>query len=100
MIIESFEHWMPESTDKVTTESWIRTIANPAMEKAGYTMVRWCWVDKPDGSPILLSFGEHESQESLKQVWGRKEMQAAREQFYALFPEAKVSRRTMQVIEG
>jgi hypothetical protein len=100
MIIESFEHVMPASTDKTAAESWINTAVKPAMKMAGYKMIRWCWGYAADGSLILFSFGEHENEESLSQVWQRKEMLEARDQFYVLFPEAKVSRRIMSVIEG
>ncbi len=100
MILESFEHILPASTDKGATESWINTVVKPAMQNAGYRMVRWCWAEASDGSLLLISFGEHESQESLNQVWGRQEMLAARDQFYQLHPDAKVSRRILQVIEG
>ena len=100
MIIESFEHIMPASTDQAATENWINTVVKPAMKMSGYKLIRWCWGDAADGSLILYSFGEHENQESLKQVWQRHEMIAARNQFYELFPEAKVSRREMRVIEG
>jgi len=100
MIIESFEHVMPTPIDKTAVESWINTVVKPAMKLAGYKMIRWCWSDATDGSLILFSFGEHENQESLRQVWQRKEMLEARDQFYAMFPEAKVTRHIMSVIEG
>ena len=100
MIIESFEHILPASTDKSATETWINTAVKPAMKKAGYKLIRWCWSDATDGSLMLYSFGEHENQESLRQVWQRPDMIAARDQFYELFPEAKVNRRVMSVIEG
>ena len=100
MIIESFEHIMPTSTDKTIAETWINKVVKPAMKMAGYKLIRWCWSDATDGSLILFSFGEHENQESLKQVWQRQEMLAARDQFYELFPEANVSRRIMSVIES
>jgi len=99
MIIESFEHMMPVSTDKAAVESWVNTVVKAAMQVAGYKMIRWCWSYAEDGTLILISFGEHENQESLRQVWQRKEMLAARDQFYLLCPEAKVSRRIMSVIE-
>lgn len=100
MVIESFEHIMPASTDKATAESLINTVVKPAMRMAGYKTIRWCWIDAADGSLTLISFGEHETQEALVQVWQKKEMLEARDQFYALFPGAKVSRRVMRVIEG
>ena len=100
MIIEFFEHVMPAATDKQAAESWIKAVVKPAMKMAGYTMIRWCWSEAVDGSLLLFSFGEHDNQESLRQVWQRREMLAARDQFYALFPGAKVNRRVLRVIEG
>jgi len=100
MIIESFEHVMPATIDKARVEAWIRSVAIPNMAKAGYTLVRWCWVETTDRAPILISLGEHESVERLKEVWQKEEMLAARDDFYRLFPDAKVQRREMSVIEG
>ena len=100
MIIESFEHIMPASTDKTATESFLNTVVKPAMASAGYTLIRWCWAETGDDSILLVSLGEHESLESVNQVWSRPEMLAARNQFYQHYPEAKVTRRILQVIEG
>jgi hypothetical protein len=100
MVIESFEHIMPATTDRAKVKAWVSSVAKPNMAKAGYTLVRWCWVDAADQAPILISLGEHESVERLKEVWQKEEMLAARDDFYRLFPDAKVRRRVMSVIEG
>ena len=69
MIIESFEHIFPESTDRSAVESWVSGVAKPNMAKAGYELIRWCWVDVAEQPPTLISIGEHETTEGLKQVW-------------------------------
>jgi len=100
MIIESFEHIMPAETDRAAVEAWVNTVAKPNMAMAGYKHVRWCWLEATGQPPILISLGEYETVESLRQVWQIKEMLGARDEFYRLFPGAKVSRRVLQVIEG
>ena len=100
MIIESFEHIMPAATDKTAAETFINTAIKPAMAEAGYKLIRWCWAEAADGSLLLISLGEHESPQSVNQVWSRPEMLAARNQFYQYYPDAKVTRRILQVIEG
>ena len=99
MIIEIFEHIFPESTDRSAVESWVNGEAKPNMAEAAYGLIRWCWVDAAEQPSTLISIGEHESPERLKHVWQTKDMVAARDQFYSLFPEAKVSRRILRVIE-
>ena len=99
MIIEIFEHIFPELTDRSAVERWVNGEAKPNMSEAGYELIRWGWVDAADQPPTLISIGEHETAESLKQVWQTKDMLAARDRFYSLFPDAKVSRRVLKVIE-
>jgi hypothetical protein len=98
MIVEFVEHGLPPATNWAALEGWIQSTAIPAMERAGYSLVRWCWTEAPDGARLLVAWGEHASPDSLAAVWQRQEMRDARDQFYALCPDAEVRRQVLTVI--
>jgi len=78
MIIETFEHIMPESIERDTVEKWINEVARLNMTKAGDKMIRWCWMEAAEKPQTLISLGEHASTESIKKVWQTEEMLATR----------------------
>jgi hypothetical protein len=73
--------------------------ARPNMTKTGYKMIRWCWAESTEKPVTLISFGEHTSTESIKKAWQTEEMLTARNQFYRLFPDTKVTRKILNVID-
>lgn len=89
----------PEPVDRKQVEDFMKNVAKPADEKAGYKMVRFTWVHTGGPMNMGIFIGELDSLADLERVDTVKEIQETGAEFGRRFPDTEATRRILQVIE-